>query len=163
MAENDRPAGEEKTPGVAYERKDLNLRGVVKFGFWLLVAAVVIHLALWWLLKYFAAQESEAGMRTPIGRPRETLPPTPVRREATLPQELKQMRESAQARLRSYGWIDREAGIVHIPIDRAMELLAKRGLPSSPRQGDPQHRHGAERSGTRGKGGSKRAESRGGR
>jgi hypothetical protein len=33
-------------------------------------------------------------------------------------------------RLNSYGWIDRSNGIVQIPIQRAMDLLAQRGLPS---------------------------------
>jgi hypothetical protein len=28
-------------------------------------------------------------------------------------------------RLSSYGWVDRSAGIVHLPIDRAMELVAQ--------------------------------------
>jgi hypothetical protein len=34
-----------------------------------------------------------------------------------------------QAVLSSYGWVDRDQGIVHIPIDRAMDLLLERGLP----------------------------------
>lgn len=33
-------------------------------------------------------------------------------------------------KLNSYGWIDRSNGIVHIPIDRAMELILQRGLPA---------------------------------
>jgi hypothetical protein len=33
-------------------------------------------------------------------------------------------------KLNSYGWIDRSSGIVQIPIDRAMDLLAQRGLPT---------------------------------
>jgi hypothetical protein len=32
--------------------------------------------------------------------------------------------------LHSYEWVDREAGVVRIPIGRAMELLAERGLPT---------------------------------
>jgi hypothetical protein len=32
-------------------------------------------------------------------------------------------------RLSHYGWVDRAAGIAHIPIDRAIDILAKRGLP----------------------------------
>jgi hypothetical protein len=28
-------------------------------------------------------------------------------------------------RLRSYGWVDRAGGVAHIPIDQAMELVAK--------------------------------------
>ncbi|HVI76330.1 MAG TPA: hypothetical protein VM683_15195 [Anaeromyxobacteraceae bacterium] len=34
-------------------------------------------------------------------------------------------RAQAERRLHSYGWADRERGIVHIPIDRAMELVVK--------------------------------------
>jgi hypothetical protein len=38
-----------------------------------------------------------------------------------------QAREKEQ--LASYGWVDREKGVVRIPIDRAMDLLVERGLP----------------------------------
>jgi hypothetical protein len=31
--------------------------------------------------------------------------------------------------LSTYGWVDQKAGIVRIPIDRAMDLIAQRGLP----------------------------------
>jgi|ERR1700683_1220076 len=34
--------------------------------------------------------------------------------------------------LYSYGWVDEKAGTMHIPIDRAMELLVERGLPVRP-------------------------------
>ena len=34
--------------------------------------------------------------------------------------------------LASYGWVDRQAGIARIPIERAMELIAERGLPAAP-------------------------------
>ncbi|PYX87325.1 MAG: hypothetical protein DMG68_12200 [Acidobacteria bacterium] len=34
--------------------------------------------------------------------------------------------------LNSYGWVDPKAGVAHIPIEKAMELLAQRGLPTSP-------------------------------
>ena len=33
--------------------------------------------------------------------------------------------------LGSYGWLDRKAGTVRIPIDRAMDLIAHRGLPAT--------------------------------
>lgn len=32
-------------------------------------------------------------------------------------------------RLGSTGWVDRDAGIVHMPVDRAMDLIVQRGLP----------------------------------
>jgi hypothetical protein len=34
--------------------------------------------------------------------------------------------------LYSYGWVDQKAGVVRIPIDRAMDLLVQRGLPVRP-------------------------------
>lgn len=33
--------------------------------------------------------------------------------------------EAARRRLQTFGWIDKEKGIVHIPIDRAMEKVEK--------------------------------------
>ena len=38
--------------------------------------------------------------------------------------------QSVNERLNTYGWIDPEAGIARIPIDRAVEIVLERGLPS---------------------------------
>jgi hypothetical protein len=38
--------------------------------------------------------------------------------------------QSQQNLLNSYGWIDRQNGIVRLPVDRAMELLLEPGLPT---------------------------------
>src|SRR5450631_4442495 len=43
---------------------------------------------------------------------------------------LKQLRATEENALTTYGWVDRKNGIVHIPIDQAMNLLAQRGLPT---------------------------------
>jgi cytochrome c oxidase cbb3-type subunit III len=53
-------------------------------------------------------------------------PPNTTRAHA----RLKEMRATEDAVLHSYGWVDQAAGIVRIPIERAMELLAERGLPA---------------------------------
>lgn len=34
------------------------------------------------------------------------------------------------AKLDSYGWVDRSNGVVRIPIERAMDLIVQRGLPT---------------------------------
>lgn len=41
--------------------------------------------------------------------------------------DLARLNHRMEKRLHSVGWINRQAGIVHIPIDRAMDLLIKRG------------------------------------
>ena len=40
------------------------------------------------------------------------------------------VRAAEEKVLQTYGWVDKEQKIVRIPIDRAMELLAERGLPA---------------------------------
>ena len=49
--------------------------------------------------------------------------------------ELSPFRYMEEEQLNSYGWVDQNAGVVHIPIDRAMELVAQRGLPTTPQAG----------------------------
>jgi hypothetical protein len=39
------------------------------------------------------------------------------------------MRQDEDQILGSYGWIDRQKGIVRLPIARAIDLLSQRGLP----------------------------------
>jgi hypothetical protein len=45
---------------------------------------------------------------------------------------LEQLREEEETRLTTYAWIDAEKGIVRIPIKRAMDLLAARGIQPRP-------------------------------
>jgi hypothetical protein len=35
--------------------------------------------------------------------------------------------DEARRRLESAGWVDRDAGVVHVPIEQAMEIVARRG------------------------------------
>jgi hypothetical protein len=58
-------------------------------------------------------------------------PPSPAL-EAQSGQTLDRYRVIEDRKLNSYGWVDRSAGIVRIPIDRAMDLTAQRGLASRP-------------------------------
>jgi hypothetical protein len=41
-----------------------------------------------------------------------------------------------EARLREYAWIDEDAGVVAIPIERAMDLLVREGVPTPSAQPD---------------------------
>jgi hypothetical protein len=58
-------------------------------------------------------------------------PPAP-QLEAESGQTLDPYRAAEERRLTSYGWVDRSNGVARIPIDRAMQLTAQRGLPSRP-------------------------------
>jgi hypothetical protein len=43
--------------------------------------------------------------------------------------DLDQVRGTQEEMLNSYGWVDKASGTVHVPIDRAMDLLIERKLP----------------------------------
>ena len=45
------------------------------------------------------------------------------------PADLNDYNRRMQDRLNSAGWLDEDAGTVHMPIDRAMDLMVERGLP----------------------------------
>jgi hypothetical protein len=49
--------------------------------------------------------------------------------QASPAEDLRELRQTEEALLTGYGWVDQEAEVVKIPIDRAIELLAERGLP----------------------------------
>jgi hypothetical protein len=109
----------------------ISLRGIVSFVLGLLVILVLTLLAMRVMFDQLLAREvAQDPQPSPLVDPRlPRLPPAP--RLQTAPErELRQMRDEEDELLRSYGWVDREAGRVRIPIDRAMDLLAERGLPA---------------------------------
>jgi hypothetical protein len=59
------------------------------------------------------------------------VPFTGPRLQVAPPMDMDEMEAAESEVLESYDWVDRDAGIVRIPIDRAIELLAERGLPKT--------------------------------
>jgi len=43
--------------------------------------------------------------------------------------EIEEFKKKSDARLHGYGWADEEKGLVHIPIDKAIEMTAAENLP----------------------------------
>lgn len=44
--------------------------------------------------------------------------------------DMESMRRQVNQRLESFGWVDEEEGVAHIPIDRALAIIAEEGLPT---------------------------------
>jgi hypothetical protein len=114
---------------VAYEKRDVNPRAILWVGVSILVSAVIIHFAVWGLFDLFNAREARQG-KPPASLVNTKRQPQPMPRLQTdAPADLQKLRMREDAALESYGWVDRERGIAHIPVERAMELLVERGLP----------------------------------
>jgi hypothetical protein len=56
------------------------------------------------------------------------LPPAP-RLQVDARKDLAAYQKEQQQTLETYGWMDQKAGVVRVPIDRAMDLLLEKGLP----------------------------------
>jgi hypothetical protein len=128
------PTHEPHHDDVAHEASDVNIRGVVTFGVGLLALGAVIYVVVWVFFGFLSQRASRASeqLAYPLAVGQEDrLPPEP-RLQANPRADLRELRESEEKRLDSYGWVDRNAGIVHIPIDEAMKLTLQHGLPSRP-------------------------------
>jgi len=115
--------------GPGYEVRDVNARGVTILAVGL-SAIVVVAMALMVVLFDWLAARAARGQQPPLslaGAP-DALPPDP-RLQAHPARDLAAMRAEEQATLDGYAWVDREAGIVSIPIQEAMERVVARGLP----------------------------------
>jgi hypothetical protein len=115
--------------GVSYEPSQPDLRVVLVFLPALALASALILLVLWGMFGYFRSQSAERGplpsprmYTSPPNGPQPQLQPDPVA-------DYNIYRLSAKEMLDSYGWVDQKAGIARIPIDKAMDLIAERGLP----------------------------------
>lgn len=109
----------------AFERSDVSpkLLGAIA------AALVIFVLALVFVLRiaFPSATESRS-----VG-PTQPLPPRP-QLQSDPPADLSRLRADEDARLASYGWVDREKGTARIPIDEAMKAVAARGLPNWTRE-----------------------------
>ena len=132
MAEVHLPGGEAVAhPQPHLEERDVNIRAFLCFGAGLVVTAIVIHALVWLLFVYFNAREAaQPPAEYPLAIEQEKrLPPEP--RLQTNPREdLRELRAGEDELLTTYGWVDRNAGVVRIPIDEAMKLVIQRGLPA---------------------------------
>ena len=121
---------------VAFESQDVSVSGVERVGLGLAIVVLVVLAVAGGLFRYFTrvqpvgTPEIAAGMRAGEHR----LPPEPRLQgipgdSVPPPEQLREFQAAAAAKLNSYGWVDGQQSVAHIPIEDAMELLVKNGLP----------------------------------
>ncbi len=108
----------------AIEHKDVNSRGIFIFLAWLFGSLIVVIVFLIWLFGVFAGMRGE----TPAARLRTTIPQPRIQAAPLV--DIYNLRKREDSILNSYGWVAQPSGVARIPIDRAMDLLAQRGLPA---------------------------------
>src|SRR6266852_8571123 len=129
-----------------FEREDLSAKGVFSFLIGLAAVCVLFFFILRELYAYLDAyQKAHQPPQNPLVKTTEAdtrmvgpeditkFPQPRLEKDERL--EINDFRLEEEKMLNSYGWVDEKAGMVHIPIERAMQLVAQRGLPTRPPNG----------------------------
>ncbi len=118
-----------------HEANRLRVRGLVGFAAALVGVNVLVLVVVAVVMNGFSSEEKElesltlprfAGDTGEYPAPRIQADPAP---------ELAKMKAADLGRLNNFGWVDRKAGLAHIPVGRAIEILAQKGLPTPEARG----------------------------
>ena len=113
----------EDNPETAYEKSDWPLSTI---GLILVVTFVVLVVSPFVIIAAFPSSVSD------VSRAFTVQPPQP-RLQTDPSEDLVKFRAEEDKRLDGYYWVDKEKGIVHIPIERAMKKVAAEGIDGFPR------------------------------
>jgi hypothetical protein len=136
--------------GVEFEHEDLSTRGVFGFMIGLVVSGVIIYFIITGMYTFLDKYEqSQMTSSSPLVKAQDSAM-VGARRvtkdyvekkftdngapllEVDERDQLSTFVLDQEKQLHSYGWVDEKAGVAHIPIDQAMDMIAKRGLPVCP-------------------------------
>jgi hypothetical protein len=121
--------------GIAVEPDRVSTRIVVTFGIAVVLmglAAAVLMIALFRTLDRSAGKMDDRLIAAAGLQRRESAPPPLPRLQIYPVKHWKDFQAAERERLTTYGWMDRGTGVVHIPIDRAIDLIAERGVAPLP-------------------------------
>ncbi len=112
-----------------HELCDLSPKYIVMFGGSLALVIVIVFWVSFALMHYYYGVEEASQPRpSPLAF---NQPPMPEPRLIVTPgEEMMRLRKDEDSILQSYAWIDKQQGVARIPIERAIEILAQKGLPA---------------------------------
>ena len=110
--------------GTGHEQREVSVRFIVVSLITLLIGAFLVCLLTVGIFQYF----HNTYLPPQVTYTQPTLPPEP-RVEDKPYLQLQNVRKLEDHVLTSYAWVDQREGTVRIPIDRAIDIVAQKGLP----------------------------------
>ncbi len=111
------------------EGDGINYRGIFWMAVVLAVTTVASQIFIYGVLHFLQARaDQDDAARSPMAAVA-GQPPPPPNLLTNEPLNLESFRANEDKVLDTYGWMDQNAGVVRIPVDRAKELLLERGFP----------------------------------
>jgi hypothetical protein len=127
-----KPQGRPRRESAGYEKRDANAKWIFAIVAFLLVAGLIMHFVLAGMMERLGKKPFPTDAWSGARRGGETTAQSKAVPHLQLnpAEDLKNFRASEDTELSSYGWINRTAGVVRIPVARAMALVLERGLPT---------------------------------
>lgn len=134
------PHGPTDNPDVVHEESDINVRAIIWFVIVLTGISLAVNVAMWGLFKgleYYEVKNDPPVSPLAIPHAPATGGPQPGPGLQLTPwADLKEFRAAQAAQLHGYGWVNEQAGVARVPIEKAKALLLKQGLPVRPELAD---------------------------
>jgi hypothetical protein len=104
---------------------EINVRSVVEVAIWLAVTTVVALVVGYFLYKGLGRwSERQDPAASPLAEANVAIAPPEPHLQANPEVELAHLRQANRDRLNAWGWVDRSAGVAHMPIEEAISRLA---------------------------------------
>lgn len=113
-----------------YEDSSVSVKQLFAFAMGIVAMVLVGVLVSALTFKFFVRHTPMGPSASPFEKEDARDMPPDLRLQTKAPEDLKNYRDSQDKILAGYGWVDSKAGVVRIPVDRAMELLLQKGYPS---------------------------------
>lgn len=121
-------------PEMRHEHRDVNIWAVGKVGIALILTTIASLVLMAGMFRYLEVRENAAQIPpASTTTPPNALPPEPnLMFNQNEHVNLEEIRAAEEKDIDNYGWVDKEHGVVRLPINRAMDLVAQRGIPARP-------------------------------
>lgn len=112
---------------------ELHVSGIVWVTFSIAAVTALFFLISWGVMVWLAGErEAAATPPTPVTAEHgERRLPGGPRLQSSPEAELRELRREMHDELHGYGWVDEAAGVVRVPVAKAIELVLEEGLASA--------------------------------
>jgi hypothetical protein len=131
MAEH-RESGLPETSGGPVDH-ELDIRGILVFVGVLVAVTLVVMCLMWGIAVLFKGSLARKDPAPPaLAEAREARVPPGPNLQPNPSAELAAFRAAEAAELTTWAWVDKEKSVARVPVERALEIVAARGLPAPP-------------------------------
>lgn len=112
---------------------EIDVKHISAFLVWMTVGILIAGVAMYALYRGLQSREEARDLPPSplVDRTQPRLPPEPRLQTTPIPDLARYLAEQ-QASVSTYAWVDPAQGVARIPVDQAIDILAKRGLPWRP-------------------------------